>query len=217
MTIPLPAEQPTEQTNRVSPFAGKPADPSRLVNLPRLVAAYYTERPDPSVLEQRVSFGTSGHRGSSLTGSFNEPHVLAIAQAICRHQRQQRIDAPLFLGADTHALAEPAARTTLEVLAANDVAVHIAANDEYTPTPVVSHAILTYNRGRKTGLADGIVLTPSHNPPEDGGFKYNPPHGGPAGTEVTAIVERRANELLAGLTAVKRISYQHALRSPATH
>src|SRR5262245_35555147 len=217
MTTPLAAKQPTEPKNQVSPLAGKPADPSRLVNLPRLVSAYYTERPDPSVPEQRVSFGTSGHRGSSLTGSFNESHVLAIAQAICSYRKEQRIDGPLFLGIDTHALSEPAARSALEVLAANEVAVHIAANDEYTPTPVVSHAILTYNRGRKTGLADGIVVTPSHNPPEDGGFKYNPPHGGPAGTEVTAIVERRANELLAGLTAVKRISYQHALRSPATH
>jgi phosphoglucomutase len=218
MTTPPPAEQPIEQQNRVSPFAGKPADPSRLVNLPRLVAAYYTERPDPAVPGQRVSFGTSGHRGSSLTGSFNEAHVLAIAQAICSYRQEQRIDGPLFVGIDTHALSEPAARTALEVLAANEVAVHIAANDEYTPTPVVSHAILTYNRGRKTGLADGIVVTPSHNPPEDGGFKYNPPHGGPAGTEVTGVIEKRANELLADrLRAVKRIPYQTALRSPAIH
>jgi phosphoglucomutase len=218
MTQPLSAEQRTEQQNQVSPFAGKPADPSRLVNVPRLVAAYYTERPDPSLPQQRVSFGTSGHRGSSLTGGFNEDHVVAIAQAICDYRKEQHIDGPLFLGIDTHALSEPAARTALEVLAANEVAVHIAANDEYTPTPVVSHAILTYNRGRRAGLADGIVVTPSHNPPEDGGFKYNPPHGGPAGTEVTGVVEKRANELLTdGLTAIQRISYQQALRSSATH
>jgi phosphoglucomutase len=218
MTMPLPAEQPIEQQHRVSPLAGKPADPSTLVNLPRLVAAYYTERPDPSIPEQRVSFGTSGHRGSSLTGSFNEAHVLAITQAICSHRQEQRIGGPLFLGIDTHALSEPAARTALEVLAANEVSVQIAANDEYTPTPVVSHAILSYNRGRTSGLADGIVVTPSHNPPEDGGFKYDPPHGGPAGTEVTAVIERRANELLAGgLTGVKRLSYEQALRSPSTH
>jgi len=216
MTTP-PTGQPTEQTNQVSPLAGKPADPSRLVNLPRLVAAYYTERPDPSVPQQRVSFGTSGHRGSSFACSFNESHVLAIAQAICGYRKERRIDGPLFLGIDTHALSEPAARTTLEVLAANDVAVHIAANDEYTPTPVVSHAILTYNRGRKAGLADGIVVTPSHNPPEDGGFKYNPPHGGPAGTDVTGAIETRANELLADLTAIKRMPHQKALRSPAVH
>jgi phosphoglucomutase len=216
MTTPRTG-QPTEQTNQVSPLAGKPADPSRLVNLPRLVAAYYTERPDRSVPQQRVSFGTSGHRGSSFACSFNESHVLAIAQAICGYRKERRIDGPLFLGIDTHALSEPAARTTLEVLAANDVAVHIAANDEYTPTPVVSHAILTYNRGRKAGLADGIVVTPSHNPPEDGGFKYNPPHGGPAGTDVTGAIETRANELLADLTAIKRMPYQKALRSPAVH
>ncbi|HEY7171123.1 MAG TPA: phosphoglucomutase (alpha-D-glucose-1,6-bisphosphate-dependent) [Vicinamibacterales bacterium] len=202
----------------ISPFAGKPADPSRLVNIPRLVAAYYTERPDPSLPEQRVSFGTSGHRGSSLTGSFNEAHVLAIAQAICDYRRERRIDGPLFLGIDTHALSEPAARTAVEVLAANEAAVHIAVDDEYTPTPVVSHAILTYNRGRTSGLADGIVVTPSHNPPEDGGFKYNPPHGGPAGTEVTGVIEKRANELLGGgLRQVERLPYQKALRSPATH
>jgi len=217
MTTPRPNEQPSEQKSQVSPFAGKPADPSRLVNIPRLVAAYYTERPDPSVPQQRVSFGTSGHRGSSLTGSFNESHVLAIVQSICSYRNEQRIDGPLFLGIDTHALSEPTARTALEVLAANEVAVHIAANDEYTPTPVVSHAILTYNRGRKTGLADGIVVTPSHNPPEDGGFKYNPPHGGPAGTEVTSVVEKRANDLLASLAAVKRMPYEKALRARTTH
>jgi phosphoglucomutase len=218
MATPLPAEQPIEQHNRVSPFAGKPVDPSRLVNIPRLVAAYYTERPDPSLAGQRVSFGTSGHRGSSLTGSFNEAHVLAITQAICDYRCDQRIDGPLFLGIDTHALSEPAARTAVEVLAANDVAVHAAVNDEYTPTPVVSYAILAYNRGRQNGLADGIVVTPSHNPPEDGGFKYDPPHGGPAGADVTGVIEKRANELLAGgLTGVKRLSYQKALRSSSIH
>src|SRR5262245_40617114 len=193
------------QASRISPLAGKPADPSLLVSLPRLVAAYYTERPDPAVPEHRVIFGTSGHRGSSFTHSFNEWHILAIAQAICRYRAQQGIDGPLFLGIDTHALSEPAFRSALEVLAANEVAVHIAANGEFTPTPAVSHAILTFNRGRTRGLADGIVITPSHNPPEDGGFKYNPPHGGPAAADVTAFIQNEANRLLAGeLTEVKR-------------
>jgi phosphoglucomutase len=201
----------------VSPLAGKPADPSSLVNTPRLIAAYYTERPDPSVPGQRVSFGTSGHRGSSITCSFNELHVLAITQAICRYRKVRGIDGPLFLGIDTHALSEPAFRSAAEVLAANDVAVHISANDEYTPTPAVSLAILTYNRGRSSGLADGIVITPSHNPPGDGGVKYNPPHGGPAGADVTSFVEAEANALLIdGLTAVKRMPFEQALRAPAT-
>ena len=217
MTTLLPADQPSERKNQMSPFAGRPADTSRLVNIPRLIAAYYTERPDLSIPRQRVSFGTSGHRGSSLNRSFNESHVLAITQAICSYRREQRIDGPLFLGADTHALSEPAARTALEVLAANDVAAHIAANDEFTPTPVISHAILTYNHGRASGFADGIVVTPSHNPPEDGGFKYNPPHGGPAGTDVTEVIERRANELLGGIAAIKRIPYQTALRAASTY
>ena len=203
---------------RVSPLAGKAADPSSLVNTPRLVAAYYTERPDASVPEQRVRFGTSGHRGSSFTCTFNEWHVLAISQAICRYRKARGIDGPLFLGIDTHALSEPAFRSAVEVLAANDVAVHISANDEYTPTPAVSLAILTYNRGRSSGLADGIVITPSHNPPEDGGFKYNPPHGGPAGGDVTSFVEAQANELLNdGLTAVKRTLFERALHAPTTH
>src|SRR5262245_23724590 len=205
------------QASRISPLAGKPADPSLLVSLPRLVAAYYTERPDPAVPEHRVIFGTSGHRGSSFTHSFNEWHVLAITQAICRYRAQQGIDGPLFLGIDTHALSEPAFRTALEVLAANGVAVHIAANDEYTPTPAVSHAILSFNRGRARGRADGIVITPSHNPPEDGGFKYNPPHGGPAGTEATRFIEDQANGLLAsGLTAVLRVPYERALKASTT-
>ncbi len=201
----------------ISPLAGKVAPPSLLVDVPRLIAAYLTDRPDPAVPEQRVSFGTSGHRGSSLHRSFNEAHILAIAQAVCHYRRRQQIDGPLFLGIDTHALSGPAFRTTLEVLAANDVEVRIASHDDYTPTPVISHAILSYNRGRKSGLADGIVITPSHNPPEDGGIKYNPPHGGPAGTDVTGIIEADANELLdGGLKAVIRTSYEKARRAQTT-
>jgi phosphoglucomutase len=169
----------------VSPLAGKPANPAMLVNVPALVTAYYTGTPDPSVLEQRVAFGTSGHRGSALDKSFNEDHILAITQAICLYRAQQRIDGPLFLGMDTHALSVPACASALEVLAANGVVVMTADREEYTPTPAVSHAILTYNRRRTTGLADGIVITPSHNPPHDGGFKYNPPHGEPAEPAVT--------------------------------
>jgi phosphoglucomutase len=161
----------------VSPLAGKPAPSTLCVNVPRLVSAYYTEVPDPSVPEQRVIFGTSGHRGSALDATFNEAHILAATQAICRYREEQRIDGPLFLGIDTHALSVPAYVSALEVLAANGVDVMLSRGDEYTPTPAVSHAILTYNRGRTKGLADGIVVTPSHNPPEDGGFKYNPPHG----------------------------------------
>jgi len=164
----------------ISPLAGKPAPASILVNVPRLVTAYYTEVPDPSVPEQRVIFGTSGHRGSAFAQSFNEWHILAISQAICLYRKQHQIDGPLFLGMDTHALSVPAMASALEVLAANGVEVMLAEGQEYTPTPAVSHAILTYNRGRKIGLADGIVITPSHNPPHDGGFKYNPPNGGPA-------------------------------------
>ena len=211
-------DQPPAPARPVSPFAGKPADPSLLVNIPRLVSAYYSERPDPSRREQRVSFGTSGHRGSAFTCGFNESHILAIAQAVCHYRRGQGIDGPLFIGIDTHALSEPAYRSALEVLAANDVVVQIAVNDEYTPTPAVSHAILAYNRGRTSGLADGIVITPSHNPPDDGGFKYNPPHGGPAGTDVTRFIEAQANELLsAGLAEVRRVGYEKALRASTTH
>jgi phosphoglucomutase len=195
-----------------------PAEPSDLVNIPRLVVAYYTGRPDPAVLSQRVAFGTSGHRGSSLSGSFNENHILAITQAICGYRRQQGINGPLFLAMDTHALSEPAFTSTLEVLAANGVDVMIDQDAGYTPTPVLSHAILMYNRGRKTGLADGIVITPSHNPPEDGGFKYNPPHAGPADTDTTGWVEDRANALLAdGLREVSRIPYETALKASTTH
>ncbi|MGB7971414.1 MAG: phosphoglucomutase (alpha-D-glucose-1,6-bisphosphate-dependent) [Candidatus Deferrimicrobiaceae bacterium] len=202
----------------VSPLAGKPAPKSMLVNVPRLVAAYYTERPDPAVREQRVSFGTSGHRGSSLRCGFNEAHILAVSQALCLYRREQRIAGPLFLGMDTHALSEPAFLTTLEVLAANGVEVMIDREGGYTPTPVISHAILSWNRGRKTGLADGVVITPSHNPPEDGGVKYNPPHGGPADTDATRRIEELANELLAGdLRGVKRISVGRARSASTTH
>src|SRR5499425_3119155 len=162
----------------ISLLAGKPADLSLLIDVPRLVTAYYARRPDPSVPAQRVRFGTSGHRGSALDNAFNEAHILAITQAICLYRKQQSIDGPLYIGIDTHALSEPAFASALEVLAANDVDVMIASDRQYTPTPAVSHAILQYNRGRDTGRADGIVVTPSHNPPEDGGFKYNPPHGG---------------------------------------
>jgi phosphoglucomutase len=202
----------------VNPCAGKPAEASMLVNVPRLVTAYYTEAPDPSVPEQRVAFGTSGHRGSAFERAFNEWHILAISQAICLHREQKKIDGPLFLGMDTHALSVPAHASALEVLAANGVEVMIAQGDEYTPTPAVSHAILTYNRGRKTGLADGIVITPSHNPPHDGGFKYNSPNGGPAEPAVTAWIEAKANEFLEnGLVGSKRIPFEKALRAPTTH
>jgi phosphoglucomutase len=202
----------------ISPLAGKPAEPDILVNVPKLVTAYYTEIPDPSVLAQRVSFGTSGHRGSAFDIAFNEWHILAITQAICLYRKQQKIDGPLFLGMDTHALSVPALASALEVLAANGVEVMLAEGDEYTPTPAISLAILTYNRGRKTGLADGIVITPSHNPPHDGGFKYNPPNGGPAEETITGWVEAKANEFLeSGLKGVKRISFQKALGSSTTH
>ena len=203
---------------KVSPFAGKPAEASMLVNVPKLITAYYVETPDPAVPGQRVAFGTSGHRGSAFDKAFNEWHILAISQAICLYRMLQKIDGPLFLGIDTHALSVPAAATTLEVLAANGVDVMIAEGDEYTPTPVVSHAILTYNRGRKTGLADGIVITPSHNPPHDGGFKYNPPHGGPAEQAVTNWIESRANEFLeSDLRGVNRVPYEKAMQAATTH
>ena len=173
-----------------SPLAGLPAPRSILVDVPKLVAAYYTGVPDATVVSQRVSFGTSGHRGSAFANAFNEEHILAITQAICDYRKREGIDGPLYLGMDTHALSEPARLSAIEVLAANGVEVMLDARDGYTPTPAISHAILTYNRGRTAGLADGIVVTPSHNPPEDGGFKYNPPHGGPADTDVTAWIER---------------------------
>jgi phosphoglucomutase len=200
---------------KTNPLAGKPPDPSLLVDVPKLITAYYTETPDPAVPAQRVAFGTSGHRGSAFTTSFNEDHVLAITQAICLYRKTRQIDGPLFLGMDTHALSLPAHITALEVLAANGVEVMIAEGGEYTPTPVISWAILTHNRDRKKGLADGIVITPSHNPPQDGGFKYNPPHGGPAEQAVTAWIETKANEILAGgLQAVKRIPAANARRAP---
>jgi len=215
----LPRESPEVAwaVVNLSPLAGKPADPSILVNIPRLMTGYYAARPDPDVPEQRVFFGTSGHRGSSLRTAFNEGHILAITQAICLYRKGHAIDGPLFLGMDTHALSEAAMASALEVLAANEVEVLLAENGDYTPTPAVSHAIISHNRGRKTGLADGIVVTPSHNPPEDGGFKYNPPHGGPAESGATAWIEAEANRLLReGLRGVKRTPFERALRAPTT-
>ncbi|MGH6840189.1 MAG: phosphoglucomutase (alpha-D-glucose-1,6-bisphosphate-dependent) [Methylocella sp.] len=203
---------------QVSPLAGKTIEPSMLVNVPRLATAYFTGKPDPTVPSQRVAFGTSGHRGSAFGNAFNEAHILAISQAICHHRSRSRITGPLFVGIDTHALSEPALASALEVFAANDVNMMIDERNGYTPTPVVSHAILTYNKNRKSGLADGIVITPSHNPPEDGGFKYNPPNGGPADTNVTTWIERTANALLANdLKGLRRISYDRARKSPCVH
>jgi phosphoglucomutase len=202
----------------VSKLAGKPADPSLLINVSRLITAYYTRRPDPSVPAQRVVFGTSGHRGSALDNAFNEAHILAITQAICLYRKQHNIDGPLYIGMDTHALSEPAFASALEVLAANGVEVMVDAENGYTPTPVISHAILTYNRGRKRGLADGIVITPSHNPPRFGGFKYDPPHGGPADTHVTEWIERQANDFIANdLRGVARVPLERALSASSTH
>ncbi|MGO8829965.1 MAG: phosphoglucomutase (alpha-D-glucose-1,6-bisphosphate-dependent) [Steroidobacteraceae bacterium] len=203
---------------RIDPLAGHPAPAARLVDVPRLITAYYTERPDPAVSTQRVAFGTSGHRGTSFEVSFNEDHVLAITQAICSYRKQHGIDGPLFIGFDTHALSAPAFATALEVLAGNGVEVMSAAGDEYTPTPAVSHAILAYNRGRTSGLADGIVITPSHNPPDSGGFKYNPPNGGPADTQITAWMEAQANGLLqSALGGVVRVGFAQARRAATTH
>jgi phosphoglucomutase len=202
----------------VSPLAGKPAATLKPLDLPKLVRAYYAGLPDPEVPEQRVAFGTSGHRGSSLKTSFNERHILAIAQAICLYRGLHNITGPLFIGVDTHALSQPALASAMEVLAANNAEVMIADRDEYVPTPAVSHAILMYNRGRTTGLGDGILITPSHNPPHDGGFKYNPPSGGPAETAITSWIEAKANEYLeAGLKDVKRTTLEKALRAPSTH
>ena len=203
---------------KISLLAGKPAPPAMLVNVPRLVTAYYTDVPDPLVAEQRVAFGTSGHRGSSFEASFNEWHVLAISQAICEYRASQGINGPLYIGIDTHALSQPAFESALEVLAANGVETMISAGGEYTPTPAVSHAILGYNRGRTTGLADGIVITPSHNPPDNGGFKYNLLNGGPADTSVTGWIQNRANVLLeAGLKDVRRMPPAQARRAATTH
>ncbi|MFE2814898.1 phosphoglucomutase (alpha-D-glucose-1,6-bisphosphate-dependent) [Streptomyces nigra] len=197
--------------------AGQVAGPGDLVDVARLVTAYYALRPDPAEPGQRVAFGTSGHRGSSLAAAFNDDHIAATSQAICEYRALQGTDGPLYLGADTHALSEPARVTALEVFAANDVTVLIDQHDGYTPTPAVSHAILTYNRNRTSGLADGVVVTPSHNPPADGGFKYNPPSGGPAGSEATSWIQDRANEIIAGgLKDVRRIPYTRALAAPGT-
>ena len=201
-----------------SPLAGKPAPRELLVNVPRLVSRYYTVNPDPGQASQRVAFGTSGHRGTSADGSFNEDHILAVCQAVCEHRQANGIDGPLFIGMDTHALSEPALATALEVFAANEVNVMIQAGLGYTPTPVISHAILSYNRGRSTGLADGVVITPSHNPPEDGGFKYNPPSAGPADTNTTRLIQDRANALLEnGLQGVKRMPLAKALKAGTTY
>ncbi|MER5183546.1 phosphoglucomutase (alpha-D-glucose-1,6-bisphosphate-dependent) [Streptomyces sp. NPDC002896] len=197
--------------------AGQPAQPEDLIDVARLVTAYYALHPDPAEPGQRVSFGTSGHRGSSLATAFNEDHIAATSQAICEYRARQGTDGPLFLGADTHALSEPAKVTAIEVFAANGVTVLIDAADGYTPTPAVSHAILTHNRGRAAGLADGVVVTPSHNPPADGGFKYNPPNGGPAGSDATSWIQDRANEIIAGgLKEVRRLPYTQALAAPTT-
>jgi phosphoglucomutase len=202
----------------VHPLAGQAVPPSMLANIPRLVTAYFAGKPDPKVATQRVAFGTSGHRGSALNDAFNEAHILAISQALCDHRCDKNLSGPLFIGIDTHALAEPALASALEVFAANGVEVMIDDHDGYTPTPVISHAILTYNKGRGEGLADGVVITPSHNPPEDGGFKYNPPNGGPADTDITGAIERAANRYLeAGLDGVKRIPYERARKAPCVH
>ncbi|HKR10076.1 MAG TPA: hypothetical protein VJS39_12865, partial [Gemmatimonadaceae bacterium] len=203
---------------KISPLAGKPAPESILTNVPRLVTNYYALAPDPGNPAQKVAFGTSGHRGTSDAGSFNEAHILAITQAICMHRKQQKIDGPLFIGFDTHALSEPAFASALEVLAANDVDVMIDSRDLWTPTPTVSHAILTYNKGRRDALADGIVITPSHNPPDDGGFKYDPPSGGPADSATTKWIQDKANEIIAGgLKEVRRVPLARAKSASTTH
>jgi phosphoglucomutase len=204
--------------SEISPHAGKTLDTSLLVNIPRLVTAYFTGKPDPSVPSQRVAFGTSGHRGSAFDNAFNENHILAISQAICQHRARTGINGPLFIGIDTHALSEPALASALEVFAANGIETMIDAHLGYTPTPVISHAILTYNHGRTEGLADGVVITPSHNPPEDGGFKYNPPNGGPADTDITTWIERAANTMLeSNLAGIQRIPYDRALKTTHVH
>lgn len=202
----------------VHPLAGQPATPDMLTNVPRLIAAYYLNKPDPTVAEQQVAFGTSGHRGTSVHSSFNEDHILAICQAISEWRRAEGITGPLFIGMDTHALSEPAHSTAIEVFAANGLEIMVQNGLGYAPTPVISHAILTYNRGKSSGLADGVVITPSHNPPEDGGFKYNPPSGGPADTQTTKLIQNRANELLRnGLAGVKRMPLSRALAADTTH
>lgn len=218
MTIAVPDNHGCETAAGISPLAGKPIPDAMVLDVPRLTEAYYRGIPDPAVMAQRVMFGTSGHRGSAFTTSFNERHIWAISTAICCYRQQHAITGPLFLGMDTHALSPLALASALEVLAANGVDVMLSVQDEYTPTPAISHAIVTYNRGRKTGLADGIVITPSHNPPEDGGFKYNPPTGGPAEPDVTRWIEDKANAVLAsGSHGIRRIPYERALRATTTH
>ncbi len=200
------------------PLAGKPAPYEMLVNVPRLISAYYTAEPDPIDPAQKVAFGTSGHRGSSFKGNFNEDHILAISQAICEYRQAQGITGPLFIGMDTHALSEPALASAVEVFAGNEQEIMIQEGMGYTPTPAISHAILTYNRGRQSGLADGVVITPSHNPPEDGGFKYNPPAAGPADTTTTRTIQDRANQILeGGLKEVRRVPFERALKAETTH
>jgi phosphoglucomutase len=207
-----------EEEMEKSPLAGKPAPIDILIDVPKLIAAYYTEKPDPKVRSQGVFFGTSGHRGSSLDRAFNEDHILAISQAIVEYRSREGITGPMYIGKDTHALSECALRTAVEVFAANGLEIMLQDGLGYTPTPVVSHAILTYNRARSSGRADGVVITPSHNPPRDGGFKYNPPNGGPAGTEITKVIQDRANEILRdGLSAVKRIPWNEAYHAETTH
>src|SRR5450755_1486404 len=202
----------------VSPLAGKPAPAEALIDVDRLVASYYDRRPDPANPRQQVAFGTSGHRGAPEDSAFNEAHILTITQAICEHRGRAGITGPLFLGADTHAASAPALKTALEVLAAAGVETRVSREGDFTPTPALSRAILTYNNGRKDGFADGIIITPSHNPPRDGGFKYNPPHGGPADSDVTDGVQARANELLrAGGAGIKRVPYAAARKAPTTH
>ena len=216
--MPHTLEKSIAEGPAISPLAGKPAPKELLIDPARLQRDYYERKPDVSDRDQLVAFGTSGHRGSALHGTFNEAHILAITQAICEYRKGQGIDGPLYMGKDTHAVSEPAQRTALEVLSANGVETIIQENDGVTPTPVISHAILVYNRGRKEHFADGIVITPSHNPPEDGGFKYNPPNGGPADTDVTAWVQNRANDLLrSGNKDVKRIPFEKAIRAASTH
>ena len=211
-------KQSVEEGPAISPLAGKPAPKELLIDPQRLQRDYYERKPDVTDRNQLVAFGTSGHRGSALHGTFNETHILAITQAICEYRKGQGIDGPLYMGKDTHAVSEPAQRTALEVLAASGVETIIQENDAVTPTPVISHAILVYNRGRKEHFADGIVITPSHNPPEDGGFKYNPPNGGPADTDVTGWVQNRANDLLrSGNKDVKRVPFERAIRATSTH
>jgi phosphoglucomutase len=202
----------------ISPLAGEPVPPSSLVNIARLTTAYFTRTPDPSIATQRVAFGTSGHRGGAFASAFNEAHILAITQAVCLYRRHAGFDGPLFMGMDTHALSEPAFASALEVLAANGVETMIDEHGGYTPTPVISHAILRHNRGRTTGLADGIVISPSHNPPDEGGFKYNPANGGPADIEVTGWIQRVANDLLVKkLDGVVRLPYEQARRAACIH